>query len=78
MRNALNVQWEHEFPLCRDFTVYLNGSTVCTDVAALMSCTIRDLEAGVMYNVTVVANESFAHPIQDSKLVNTWDPMMSM
>lgn len=79
-QNALYVQWDYDFHLCRNFTVYLNGAAVhtCKDVAALTNCTIADLEAGVRHNVTVVATESYADPIHVSKVVNTLDPTMSM
>ena len=65
MQSTLYVKWDHDYYLCRRFTVYLNGSAVpeCTNITAL-NCTIKNLNYGVQYLVQVVATESDTEPIK--------------
>lgn len=72
LRNTLNVQWDHDYYLCRNFTIYLNGTVVhgCTNITAL-NCTIGNLGAGMMYEVRVVATESDTEPIEATTLITT-------
>ena len=70
--DTLIVKWDHEYHLCRNFTVYLNDEAVpeCTDIK-IMNCTIGNLEAGVTYKVTVNATETGTEPITISRLIST-------
>lgn len=78
MLNALDIQWDHDFHLCRNFTVYLDGAAVpeCTNIAA-MNCTIENLDAGVQYEVNIVATESYTGPVEISQTVTTLDASAS-
>lgn len=79
MWNALDVQWDHDFHLCRSFIIYLNDTAVpgCTNVTAL-SCTIRNLVAGAQYVVRVVAMESDIEPIDISQTAATLEANAGM
>ena len=74
MQNTLNVQWDHDYYLCRNFTVFLNDTAVpeCTNITAL-NCAIRNLDAAVGSEVTVVATESDTKPINISLTVTALD-----
>lgn len=67
--NMLDIQWDHDFHLCRNFTIYLNDTAVpyCTNITAL-NCTIRDLDTGETYDVAVVATETDTVPIEASMI----------
>lgn len=79
MQDTLHVQWDHDYYLCRSFTIYLDGAAVpkCTNITAL-DCTmvIGNLDAGVMYEVKVVATESDTEPIEASEMIATLEPIM--
>lgn len=52
---SLHVTWNHPFPDCKKFTVYVNTMKVANVTST--SHTITDLFPGTEYNVTVVAME---------------------
>ena len=69
-QNTVFVTWQYKFSECRKFTVRLNGTPVqgCTNISD-MNCTIRNLAAGVQYEIALIASEASAPSIQLSKLV---------
>lgn len=73
IQNMLIVTWDDDYHLCRNFTVFLNGSEVthCTNMQALTSCNVKFTEAGASYIVTVHTTESFQMIGNVSKLVTT-------
>ena len=74
MRNTLHVQWNHDYYLCRKFTVYLNDTAVreCTNITAL-NCTVRSLNDGVQYSVKVVATELDTETIESPQIIAMLD-----
>ena len=70
MQNTLIVWWDHDYYLCRNFTVYLNDIVVsdCTNITT-SNCEIRNVDAGLHYEVTVVAAESDTKPVNASLTV---------
>ena len=70
--NTLYVCWDHDYYWCHNFTVYLNDNAVseCTNITAL-NCTIRGLDAGTKYNVSIVAIESDTEPIEATRIATT-------
>ena len=74
LQKTLNVQWDHDYYLCRNFTVYLNETAIpeCTSIITL-NCTIRYLDAAIGYKVTVVATESDTKPVIASRTVTALD-----
>ena len=72
--NALNVQWDHDYYLCHNFTVYLNDTAVpeCTNITVL-NCAIKNLDTAVGSEVTVVATESNTEPVNASLTVTALD-----
>ena len=79
MQNTLNVQWNHDYYLCRKFTVYLNDSAVhqCVNIVSL-ACIIQDLKASTTYLVTVNTTESGIKSSGVSRTVSTLVPGMGM
>lgn len=73
-QDTLYVKWDHDYYLCRNFTIYLNGAAIreCTNITAL-ECTIRNLDTGVIYEVRVVATEFDIEPIEASEISATLD-----
>ena len=73
MQNSctLNVQWNHDYHLCHNFTVYLDDMAIpeCTNIAAL-NCTIGHLDYGIQYEMKVVATDSGSDPIEASAVVD--------
>ena len=76
MQDTLYVQWDHDYYLCRNFTIYLNGTAVpeCTNISAL-NCTIQRIEADVQYELTVVSTELGTKNSTVSRMITT-DPIM--
>ena len=52
---SLHVTWNHPYPECKQFTVYVNTMELAN--VSSTSHTITDLTPGTEYNVTVVAME---------------------
>ena len=71
--NELIVTWAHDFHLCREFTVSLNGTKVpnCTNMEGTLNCTIRNVQLGVSYKVTVTATEEGTVSRTASKFITT-------
>ena len=74
MQNTLSVQWDHDYYLCHNFTVYLNDTAVpeCTNITVL-NCAIKNLDTAVGSEVTVVATESNTEPVNASLTVTALD-----
>ena len=70
------MQWDHDYYLCRNFTIYLNETAVpeCTNISAL-NCTIQRIEAGVQYELRVVSTELGTKNSTVSRMITT-DPIM--
>ena len=74
MRNTLHVHWDHDYYLCRKFTVYLDHTAVqeCTNITAL-NCAIGSLNDGVQYLVKVIATELDTETIETPQIIAMLD-----
>ena len=69
-QDTITVKWNHDYYLCRNFTIYLNDNAVpeCTNITAL-NCTIENLDTGMLYEVRVVATEFGIEPAEASVMI---------
>ena len=74
--NELVVTWAHDFYLCREFTVSLNGTKVpnCKDVRGALNCTIGNVQLDVSYKVTVTATEEGTESRTASRIYSPSSP----
>lgn len=72
MQDTLIVTWNHDYYMCRNFTISLNGTDIpeCTNITAL-NCTITDFQPGKSYNVTISTTESLQKFEDVSKFITT-------
>ena len=79
-QDMITVKWDHDYYLCRNFTVILDDTVVpgCSNITAL-NCTIRNLDIGKVYEViTVVSTESCTNSIESSGTIAMLDPNAGM
>ena len=72
MQDTLVVTWNHDYYMCRNFTISLNGTDVpeCTNITAL-NCTVMGFQPGMSYNVTVSTTEFLQKSEDISKFITT-------
>ena len=71
-QDTITVEWNHDYYLCRNFTIYLDDTAVpeCTNITAL-NCTwsIENLDTGMPTEVKVVVTGFGIEPAEASVMI---------